>query len=66
MFEKEDWTNDDAWWLKKKNVWDENQSSTKKMRFDWFSSKQRRFFIIESINWFDSEAIHEDSLSWFS
>ncbi len=22
--------------------------------FDWFSSKQRRFFIIESIDWFDS------------
>ncbi len=34
--------------------------------FDWFSSKQRRFFIIESINWFDSWAIHEDSLLWFS
>jgi len=34
--------------------------------FDWFSSKQRRFFIIESINRFDSWAIHEDSLSWFS
>ncbi len=33
---------------------------------DWFSSKQRRFFIIESINRFDSWAIHEDSLSWFS
>ncbi len=34
--------------------------------FDWFSSKQRRFFIVESIDWFDSWAIHEDSLSWFS
>ncbi len=34
--------------------------------FDWFSSKQQRFFIIESIDWFDSWAIHEDSLSWFS
>ncbi len=34
--------------------------------FDWFSSKQRRFFIIESINQFDSWAIHEDSLLWFS
>ena len=34
--------------------------------FDWFSSKQWRFFIIESINRFDSWAIHEDSLSWFS
>ncbi len=34
--------------------------------FDWFSSKQRRFFIIESIDQFDSWAIHEDSLSWFS
>jgi len=33
--------------------------------FDWFSSKQRRFFIVESINRFDSWAIHEDSLSWF-
>ncbi len=30
---KESWMNDDAWWLKKKNVWDEIQSSTKKMRF---------------------------------
>ncbi len=30
--------------------------------FDWFSSKQQRFFIIESINQFDSWAIHEDSL----
>ena len=52
--------------LKKKDVWDEIQSSTKKMRFDWFSSKQRRFFIVESIDQFDSWAIHEDSLSWFS
>ncbi len=34
--------------------------------FSWFSSKQRRFFIIESIDRFDSWAIHEDSLSWFS
>ena len=34
--------------------------------FDWFSSKQRRFFIVESIDRFDSWAIHEDSLSWFS
>ena len=34
--------------------------------FDWFSSKQWRFFIIESINRFDSWAIHEDSLLWFS
>ncbi len=34
--------------------------------FDWFFSKQQRFFIIESIDWFDSWAIHEDSLSWFS
>ncbi len=33
--------------------------------FDWFSNKQRRFFIVESINWFDSWAIHENSLSWF-
>ncbi len=33
--------------------------------FDWFSSKQWRFFIIESIDRFDSWAIHEDSLSWF-
>ena len=33
--------------------------------FDWFSSKQRRFFIVESIDQFDSWAIHEDSLSWF-
>ncbi len=33
--------------------------------FDWFSSKQQRFFIIESIDRFDSWAIHEDSLSWF-
>ncbi len=33
--------------------------------FDWFSSKQRRFFIIESIDRFDSWAIHEDSLLWF-
>ncbi len=33
--------------------------------FDWFSSKQRRFFIIEFIDRFDSWAIHEDSLSWF-
>ncbi len=30
---KESWTNDDAWWLKKKNVWSEIQSLTKKMRF---------------------------------
>ncbi len=22
--------------------------------FDWFSSKQRKFFIVESIDWFDS------------
>ncbi len=29
--------------------------------FDWFSSKQRRFFIVESIDRFDSWAIHEDS-----
>ncbi len=63
---KENQMNDDAWWLKKKDVWDEIQSSTKKMRFDWFSSKQRRFFIVESIDQFDSWAIHEDSLSWFS
>ncbi len=34
--------------------------------FDWFSNKQRRFFIVESIDRFDSWAIHEDSLSWFS
>ncbi len=34
--------------------------------FDWFSSKQRRFFIVEAIDRFDSWAIHEDSLSWFS
>ena len=34
--------------------------------FNWFSSKQRRFFIVESIDRFDSWAIHEDSLSWFS
>ena len=34
--------------------------------FDWFFSKQRRFFIVESIDRFDSWAIHEDSLSWFS
>ncbi len=34
--------------------------------FDWFSSKQQRFFIIESIDRFDSWAIHKDSLSWFS
>ncbi len=33
--------------------------------FDWFSSKQRRFFIVESIDRFDSWAIHEDSLLWF-
>ncbi len=33
--------------------------------FDWFSNKQRRFFIVESINWFDFWAIHENSLSWF-
>ncbi len=62
---KESWMNDDAWRLKKKDVWDEIQSSTKKMRFDWFLSKQWRFFIIESIDRFDSWAIHEDSLSWF-
>ena len=30
---KESWMNDDAQWLKKKNVWNEIQSSTKKMRF---------------------------------
>ncbi len=30
---KESWMNDDAWWLKKKDVWNEIQSSTKKMRF---------------------------------
>ena len=64
---KEDWMNDDAWWLKKKDVWSEIQSSIKKMRFvywliDWFFSKQRRFFIIESIDRFDSWAIHEYSL----
>ena len=34
--------------------------------FDWFFNKQRRFFIVEFINRFDSWAIHEDSLSWFS
>ncbi len=34
--------------------------------FDWFSSKQQKFFIVESIDRFDSWAIHEDSLSWFS
>ncbi len=29
-------------------------------------SNLRKFFIIESIDRFDSWAIHEDSLSWFS
>ena len=54
---KEDWMNDDAWWLKKKNVWDEIQSSIKKIRFVywlyrwiyqsiWFLSNSRRFFIM--------------------
>ena len=62
---KENRINDDAWRLKKKDVWDEIQSSIKKMRFDWFLSKQQRFFIVESIDRFDSWAIHEDSLLWF-
>ncbi len=31
---KESRMNDDAWRLKKKDVWNEIQSSTKKMRFD--------------------------------
>ncbi len=34
--------------------------------FNWFFSKQQRFFIVESINRFNSWAIHEDFLSWFS
>ncbi len=38
----------------------------RKMYRKMFNLKQRRFFIIESIDRFDSWAIHEDSLSWFS
>ncbi len=67
---KENRMNDDAWRLKKKDVWDEIQSSIKKMRFDWFLSKQQRFFIVESIDRFDSWAIHEnsfhDSRNWMN
>ena len=67
---KESQMNDDAWWRRKTY---EMRFNLQQRRwdlfvewFDWFSSKQRRFFIIESIDWFDSWAIHEDSLSWFS
>ncbi len=46
IYLKEDWMNDDVQWLKKKEVWDEIQSSTKKKEV-WdeiqSSTKKMRF-----------------------
>ncbi len=71
IYLKENWMNDDAQQLKKKDVWDDvlifNKEDKICLLIDLIDSlaNNERFFIVESINWFDSWAIHEDSLLWF-
>ncbi len=47
---KESWMNDDAWWLKKKDVCLFNKEDVSES--DWSWSNSRKFFIIDSINRF--------------